>query len=402
MCNTCGYVTCQCPPLVSTTPCDPCTQTTGCKVLLPAECVTINNTTVKDFLQCTNLLNYIYNCIVGDPVQYAKFCALWAACNGQQTCLAPANISVGAIDSTSATVSWQVLAGVTYEVFLDNVSVQTNATSPLVLSGLTPSTSYTVRVVSTCTNGITNFAVAQFTTTSVANLEFTWTRTAGDLMDLNAKVLGSYNQIDWGDGTINTSLSHLYSVSGSYTVKFYNSTATTVILGNKFGASIYKLTNVASIPNTVEILNLGNNTLTTIPSLTPLTNLKTLDLYANQLTTINTTSNTLLERFVIAENLISGTLNITTNVNLENIEIQNNAFTNVIGTSSCPLIELFGAGSNNLSVSTVNSILTALDSSGVTNGLLQLDNQTPAAAPTGGGITAKNNLTANGWTVSTD
>lgn len=55
-----------------------------------------------------------------------------------------------------------------------------------------------------------------------------------------------------------------------------------------------------------------------------------------------------------------------------------------------------------LTVSTVNSILSALDNFNRKFGTLDLSGQTPAAAPTGAGITAKNNLIAKGWSVSTD
>lgn len=53
-------------------------------------------------------------------------------------------------------------------------------------------------------------------------------------------------------------------------------------------------------------------------------------------------------------------------------------------------------------VSEVNAILQAYDSYGSTFGILNISGQTPAAAPTGAGITAKNNLITKGWTVTTD
>ena len=46
----------------------------------------------------------------------------------------------------------------------------------------------------------------------------------------------------------------------------------------------------------------------------------------------------------------------------------------------------------------VNDILQWLDDSGVTNGYVNLSGGT-SAAPTGAGITAKDNLIANGWAV---
>jgi hypothetical protein len=49
----------------------------------------------------------------------------------------------------------------------------------------------------------------------------------------------------------------------------------------------------------------------------------------------------------------------------------------------------------------VNAILVALDANGLSGGVVYLDLGTNAA-PTGGGITAKNNLIAKGWTVATN
>lgn len=82
LCNHCHCSPCSCYTAPFTLlPCDPCTTTTTCRIKLPAKCVTINGTTLELFLNCTNLLNYLYACIVADPAQYARFCALWAACD---------------------------------------------------------------------------------------------------------------------------------------------------------------------------------------------------------------------------------------------------------------------------------------------------------------------------------
>ena len=61
---------------------------------------------------------------------------------------------------------------------------------------------------------------------------------------------------------------------------------------------------------------------------------------------------------------------------------------------------------NNLSVATINQILIDLDATSGSktsfSGTINLSGQTPAAPPSGAGITAKNNLIANGMTVITD
>lgn len=58
--------------------------------------------------------------------------------------------------------------------------------------------------------------------------------------------------------------------------------------------------------------------------------------------------------------------------------------------------------SNLLPVAVVNYVLQKLDTNGASNGTVIINNQTPAAAPTGAGATAKTNLLGKGWTVTTD
>jgi hypothetical protein len=58
--------------------------------------------------------------------------------------------------------------------------------------------------------------------------------------------------------------------------------------------------------------------------------------------------------------------------------------------------------SNKLPTSVINNILYNLDQAGLTNGLLSLQNQSPAAPPTFQGLTSKDNLIAKGWSVTTD
>ncbi len=56
---------------------------------------------------------------------------------------------------------------------------------------------------------------------------------------------------------------------------------------------------------------------------------------------------------------------------------------------------------NSLTETSVNNILIDLDNNDQLNGDCRLDGGTNAA-PTGAGITAKNNLIAKGWSVSTN
>jgi PKD repeat protein len=69
--------------------------------------------------------------------------------------------------------------------------------------------------------------------------------------------------------------------------------------------------------------------------------------------------------------------------------------------SSVPQLKTLYGYECALTVSEVNSILTKLDANGITGGDVKLWGGTNAA-PTGAGITAKNNLLAKGWTVTTN
>ncbi len=410
MCSICGYVNCHCHSQhVTVTPCEPCVQTEGCKIKVPVKCVTIGNSNLEEFLKCTNLLDYIYNCIIADPTRYAKFCLLWAGCNGEDICAAPTNLSISSIGTTSATVSWTQISGVTYNVYRcendecsNTTLIQSNASSPLVVTDLTPDTIYTIKIIAVCSNDATNFTTSTFQTTAIPNLVFAWERTSGDSKDLSSSINGTFDYIDWGDGTINSSISHQYNTSGTFTVKIYNTNTTLLTLGTEFGPQIYNVTSVTVIPDTLVSLSLPRCTLTSIPSLIPLTNLATLNIIKNSLTSLDLSGNTQLSTLKAEENNFTGILAIGANIALTYINIDSNGFTSITGLASCPDVLYFSAVDNNFAVSAINGFLTTLDSAGLLNGTCITNAQTPTATPSGAGITAKSSLISNGWTVTTD
>lgn len=61
----------------------------------------------------------------------------------------------------------------------------------------------------------------------------------------------------------------------------------------------------------------------------------------------------------------------------------------------------FNVGGNNMTSDYVNNVLGNLNQNGYTNGTL-IVTQSPAAPPTGFGVTAKADLIAKGWSVTTD
>lgn len=99
------------------------------------------------------------------------------------------------------------------------------------------------------------------------------------------------------------------------------------------------------------------------------------------------------EQFILSVNEFSDVL--TT------IDIRN--FPNLTTIATLP------SGVNNLvvlscalTVAQVNKILTTLDANGLSDGIVEISGQTPAAAPTGAGAAAVTSLEAKGWIVSTD
>lgn len=94
------------------------------------------------------------------------------------------------------------------------------------------------------------------------------------------------------------------------------------------------------------------------------------------------------------------------------LQIKNNAqlynlYLNTTGLASLDIsfnrslgrLECFN---NSLSSANINAILAALVAAGITNGVLLCNDQTPAAPPTGQGITDAATLESRGWTVTTD
>lgn len=247
--------------------------------------------------------------------------------------------------------------------------------------------------------------------------------------------MGSPNgvTVDWGDGTVDVfntaspSPSHMYTVAGSYDIKFTFADESALIDFITSSAYIQTLefltsgftgldylelsgTSISSF-NTSPLLNstsLSNFIITNsaITSIDP-SNLAagcSIDLQSNDINSINTASfNAPTTLNVAINNLTSfnvGTLAMAPNSQLI---IGTNNITTLINPSaiSTNILILF-AQSNKIPASQVNAVLIALDAGGVSNGTIQISGQTPAAPPSGAGITAKNNLISKGWTVLTD
>lgn len=162
MCLICGFPICIC-PTVKMPPCNPCEEDSGCNPKVAAKCVTINDTTVEDLLECNNFLDLIYNCLITNPDKYQQWCDLWAGCSN--VCGTPINITVAGNPAfaDSVIVSWTTYLGITYDIYLDTVLIQANTPSPKTLTGLTYGVLHTVEIIAHCPNAATNSSSITFT-----------------------------------------------------------------------------------------------------------------------------------------------------------------------------------------------------------------------------------------------
>lgn len=207
-------------------------------------------------------------------------------------------------------------------------------------------------------------------------------------------LLTSANQVfwDWGDGTIdefninNPFPTHTYTVAGNYTVLITIVTPTSLLLFSTNGAVMSEINSISFLGNVFTALQTLLIQLTGITafdsaSLSSYTSLTSINLGGNQLATFDLSSlPNSIPNIVLTQNNISS-----------------------INTSSIPAsLTGFFIVNNSISTSDVNSILIRLDSAGLSNGIVDTSSQSPAAPPSGAGITAKNNLIGKGWTVTTD
>ena len=140
--------------------------------------------------------------------------------------------------------------------------------------------------------------------------------------------------------------------------------------------------------------------LTSISNFTAFTGLEAIRFYGNSLSTFSMSGSfPNLTSLTIPNNLLTSVdisnLNALTGLALGqnplmNVNIINNTNLNDFSISDAQLTE-----------TSINNMLVNLDNSGVLNGYCNLTGGTNAA-PTGAGITAKNNLIAKSWEVFTN
>jgi Leucine-rich repeat (LRR) protein len=151
----------------------------------------------------------------------------------------------------------------------------------------------------------------------------------------------------------------------------------------------------------VDTVNLNSNGITSISNLSELTNLTYLQVYGNNLTSLDISGQTSLILLDSQSNSIIS-LNVTGCTALQTLYCNSNSIVALNLTGCTSLLDV-DCNTNVLPVSVVNSILVHLDSGGLNGGNVDLEYQTPAAPPSGiAAILARSHLVSRGWTVTTD
>lgn len=132
-------------------------------------------------------------------------------------------------------------------------------------------------------------------------------------------------------------------------------------------------------------------------------NLTNLYAQATSINSIETHSEwTSLETIYVYSTLISSFTTHQEWTALSGLRVNSTSITNVLAYAQWTSITDFRADDNAIiSATNINNILIALDTAGMSSGTIELSGGTNAA-PTGAGITAKNNLIGRGVTVNTN
>jgi PKD repeat protein len=244
---------------------------------------------------------------------------------------------------------------------------------------------------------------------------------------------GNSIAVDWGDSTTDNFtgsgnldlLEHTYTDPGSYTVKVTVTGATEFKVNFDSGVGSDSLLTVDVMPSSITNFNVAYNSLLTSIDTTGLiscllfncnynTSLSTINttalsnctgFYCNNcysLTTIDTTNLTNCIYFSCGE-CTNLTIIDTTGL-ISCIDFNSSLCTSLTTLDTIALTSCINFNCNYcvLDTTNINNALINLDTFGLNNGAADLSNQTPAAPPSGAGITAMNNLIGKNWTVTVD
>lgn len=138
---------------------------------------------------------------------------------------------------------------------------------------------------------------------------------------------------------------------------------------------------------------------TAITDLQNLPNLYTLNLAANEVTELYITENNALGIINVSNNQLSS-LDLTPLINLVEVNASSNSTLNAVSVSTLNNCTYFNANGSDLNSSVVDNILVALDNNGLEGAYVCFLAGGTNGVPSSTGLTAANNLTLRGWTVT--
>lgn len=171
-------------------------------------------------------------------------------CDNPAPCVAPTGLIVTSTGQTTATVGWNSVAGVTYDVLVNGVVQSTSVTSPYTFNSLVPSTTYSLTVRAKCSSGSTADTTISVTTLGVSTCvlpsniavvmsgttaSITWTPGGGggtQVVDYKLNGAGSYTTFGTYPATTST-----VSISGLSQNVLYNFRITNNCSGGSASAS---------------------------------------------------------------------------------------------------------------------------------------------------------------------
>ncbi len=166
--------------------------------------------------------------------------------------------------------------------------------------------------------------------------------------------------------------------------------------------SISALTTHAEWVN-IRILNISSTSISALTTHVEWVNIRTLSLHNTSLSSLTTYAEwTDLRTLAIYLTLISSLTTYAAWALLQSLIVNDTSITNLIAHSAWTSILTFNLSNNAIvSATNINNELIALEAAGMSSGTVDLSGGTNAA-PTGAGITAKNNLISAGVSVTTN
>ena len=202
------------------------------------------------------------------------------------------------------------------------------------------------------------------------------------------------------DVTSNTLLRELFCQDdGISTINLTNNTQLKVLAINGNSLSSLNLTNNTQL---TRLLIYANTSLGIPTGLTTLTDLIEFNAYdCNFTTALNLTTLTKLETLYCGNTALPS-INLSTCTKLKTLSVRNSPSVTALNLpATLNDLKRVEIDNNGLTATEINNLLIKLDTNGLSGGYFKSSGGTNAA-PTGAGITAKNNLIAKGWSVTTN